>query len=127
MAEGLAQKWLDEHDCTGWLAVSAGISAFVGAPTSPETVQALSRHDVTYDGKSKPMTEEMAREAKIVVCMSEHHLAVAGRYSEHAELLDPRGDIADPIGQEQSVYDALADQMEQLIADKLHALIQEGA
>jgi hypothetical protein len=47
--------------------------------------------------------------------------------TEKAELLDPLGDIADPIGQSQSVYDALADQLGKIIAQKLDLLTRQGA
>jgi protein-tyrosine-phosphatase len=127
MAEGLAQKWLTEHNHEGWLAVSAGIYAIDGMSTSSETIQALASRGVTYDGTSTFFTEEMAKAATVVLCMSESHLTVATQYTNRAELLDPNGNISDPIGKGQAVYDALADQMEKLIAAKMNSLIDQGA
>jgi protein-tyrosine-phosphatase len=69
----------------------------------------------------------MAQQADIVLCMTETHLSVASMLTEKAELLDPLGDIADPIGQSQSVYDALADQLGKIIAQKLDVLTRQGA
>ncbi|MBC8202156.1 MAG: low molecular weight protein arginine phosphatase [Planctomycetes bacterium] len=126
LAEGLAQKWLKEHNHEGWLAVSAGIYAIDGMSTSSETLQALENRGISYDGTSTLLTEEMAKEATLVICMSESHLAVAKQFTEQAELLDPNGDVADPIGKGQSVYDALANQMEKLIGNRLHTLIGQG-
>jgi protein-tyrosine-phosphatase len=127
MAEGLAQKWLDDNGFSDWLAVSAGVSAFEGSPTSEETVKALSCRGIDFEGTSTPFTQEMATLAKIVLCMSSSHLAAATQFTENAALLNPDGDIPDPIGQDQSVYDALAAKMEKIIATKLKALTSEGA
>ncbi len=126
MAEGIAQKWLKEHNHEGWLAVSAGIYAIDGMSTSSETMQALESRGISYDGTSTLLTEEMAKAATVVLCMSESHLAVAKEFTDHAELLDPNGDIADPIGRGQSVYDVLASQMEKLIEHRLRSLIGQG-
>ncbi len=127
MAEGLANKWLKEHQQKGWLAVSAGIFASQGAPISPNTTEALSQRNIILDGKSKPLTQKMAEGAVTVLCMSVSHLEVAEQLTNNAELLDPRGDIIDPIGQDQEVYDALADHLEILIANKLKLLTHKGA
>ncbi len=122
MAEGLAQKWFDDNGFGDWLAVSAGVFAYEGSPTSDETIEALSRRGVSFDGTSTQLTQKMASSAKIVFCMSQSHLLAAKQFTDDAELLNPKGDILDPIGQGQPVYDALATQMEALIATKLQAL-----
>jgi protein-tyrosine-phosphatase len=127
MAEGIAQKWLDNNGFNDWLAVSAGVFANEGNKTSEETVEALSQRGIVFDGTSLPLTEEMAKSAKAVLCMSLSHLFAVSQFTNKAELLDPSGDILDPIGQDQSTYDALAEQMEQLIATKLQLLTSEGA
>lgn len=127
LAEGLANKWFNDHRYNGWLAVSAGIHAFEGMPTSPETIQALSERGIAFEGTSTLLTEEMAKEATVVFCMSKNHLATVERYSDNAKLLDSEGSIADPIGQDQLAYDALANHLEELIASTLEALTKEGA
>lgn len=127
MAEGLAQKWFENHGCTGWLAVSAGVCTLEGMPTSRETVESLAHHDIAFDSRSTPLTKEMAEGAQLVLCMSKSHLSIVKQYTSHAELLNPNGDIEDPIGQGQSEYDALATQMEQLIARRLESLTHQGA
>ncbi len=126
MAEGLAQKWLDDNGFNDWLAVSAGVFALEGNPTSEETVEALSQRGIEFCGTSLPLTMEMAKSAKAVFCMSSSHLSAAKQFTDTAELLDSSGDIFDPIGQDQSVYDALAQQMEELISIKLKKLTSEG-
>jgi protein-tyrosine-phosphatase len=126
MAEGLAQKWLEDNGFSDWLAVSAGVSAFEGNPTSGETIEALSQRGIEFCGTSLPLTMEMASSAKKVFCMSQEHLFATSEFTENVELLDSSGDILDPIGQDQSVYDALAQQMEELISIKLKKLTSEG-
>ncbi len=127
MAEGIANKWLEDHQQKGWLAVSAGVSALHGDPTSKGTIEALSQRQIQFKGISKPLTEDVAKKAKIVLCMSHNHLITVKKFTTCAELLDPAGDIVDPFGQDQSVYDALAQQMELLIAAKLQALTSKEA
>jgi len=127
MAEGLAQKWLDDNGFSDWMAVSAGVFAFEGSATSAETVEALSKLGIAFKGTSKPLTQQMAKSARVVLCMSSAHLAAAKEFTQNAELLNPNGDILDPIGQDQSVYDALAVQIELLLATKLRSLTGEGA
>tara|TARA_B100000959_G_C14858531_1_gene573262 strand:- start:439 stop:876 length:438 start_codon:yes stop_codon:yes gene_type:complete len=127
LAEGIAQKWLDDHNCKEWLAVSAGVYATEGAPTSLETIEALLTKGIVFDGISLPVTLDMVEAATAIYCMSTSHLASLENLTDKAELLDPNGDISDPIGQDQSVYDALADQMEKLISTKLKMLTNKGA
>tara|TARA_B110000263_G_C15022813_1_gene380339 strand:- start:40 stop:426 length:387 start_codon:yes stop_codon:yes gene_type:complete len=126
MAEGIAQKWLDENGFSDWLAVSAGIFATEGCPISDETISALSKRGISFSGTSKPITKEMATSATAILCMSKNHLLTAMQFADNAELLDPKGDIHDPIGQSQSVYDELASQMEVLISTKLKSLTSKG-
>jgi len=123
MAEGFALKWLQDHHQEGWLAISAGVFAPSGMPTSPETMRALSHHGISFEGSSTPLTREMATAATIVVCMSASHLSAVKQFTEQAVLLDPTGDISDPIGSGQSVYDDLANQMEQLVAQTLERVV----
>ncbi len=122
LAEGIAQNWLDKHKKGRWLAVSAGVYAQEGMPTSEETICALANRGISYSGTSKQLTKKMAEGAKAIFCMSESHVVVARQFARSAELLDPSSSIPDPIGQNQNVYDALADQLEKLIVKRLHRL-----
>ena len=123
MAEGIATKWLKEHDKNDWLAVSAGIFAVDGMRTSEETVQALDLLGIGFEGTSNCLTEKMAKEAKKIYCMSSNHLRAISEWTDNAELLDPENEIVDPIGQDQLVYDALARKMELLISSHLKKLV----
>jgi len=127
LAEGIAQKWLDENGFSDWLAVSAGVFASEGCSASEETIKALSQRGITFSGTSKGITKKMATSATAILCMSRSHLAAVNQFVDNAELLDPSGDILDPVGQDQSVYDALAEQMDILISTKLTLLTNKGS
>lgn len=123
MAEGIAQKWLDDHHLSSWLAVSAGTLAIEGIPTSCGTVESLSQRGIDFDGTSSLLTKKMVTAADLVLCMSTSHFSVAEQYGGNVEMLDPSGSIADPIGQEQIVYDELAKKLETLITKRLEKLV----
>ena len=129
MAEGLAQNWLENSGHKHWQAVSAGTFAIEGEPTSRETLHALAHRKIEFSGTSKPLTSEMIRSAHIVLCMTMSHIDMANHLAKDdatIELLDPDGSIPDPAGYDQLVYDALADKMECLIAQRLETIIQKA-
>jgi protein-tyrosine-phosphatase len=128
MAEGLAQNWLEKGGHKHWQAVSAGTYALEGATTSRETLQALSQREIEFSGTSTPLTGDMIRSAHFVLCMTQSHIDMANQLSTDVtpiELLDPDGPISDPAGYDQLVYDALADKMERLVAQRLETIIQK--
>ena len=128
MAHGIAQEWLRKNGYEGWLAVSAGTFATEGAPASSETINALSQRGITFEGTSKPLTREMILSAHIVLCMSKTHVDTARQLSGESakiELFDLDGPISDPAGQDQLVYDAIAEKMEKLIAQRLETIIKK--
>ena len=129
MAEAIARQWIAEGGLgkpEDGLAVSAGVFAGDGVPTSPESVQALSSLGIQFSGRSTPLTAEMVEQATCVWAMTESHAAAArtlvGVDSDAADkitLLDSDGDIADPFGQDQSVYDAVADRLLRVVPMRL--------
>ena len=129
MAEAIAQHWLDEHTIEGeqhGLAASAGIAAVVGAPPSTEAVAALEKLSIAHDGRSKPLSADMIRHARAVFCMTQRHAdaalaLVGGDETEAAKIqrLDPAGDVEDPIGLDQGVYDSLAQRFMTIIPQRL--------
>lgn len=115
---------------------SAGIGALDGMPTTHETIEALKRMGIEYDGRSKRLTEQMIRKATLVVCMTASHQAAARRLVADSSdprdqakivLLDPQGgDIEDPIGMGQREYDALAERMKTMIPARLKDLLDRA-
>ena len=131
MAEGIAQRWIDDQRVEESVLVgSAGVAASEGATTSPETVAALRALGIDYQGRSKPLTAEMIRSADFVICMTQSHFETARLLvngspadAEKIHRLDPAGDIEDPIGMGQEAYDQLAAHLTELIPARLEELM----
>ena len=133
MAEAIARHsiatgLMDEE--ANVLAASAGASADDGQPPSPQTLQALQRLGIDHAGASKPLTAAMIRKADHVLCMTAAHVEAARTLVADSEaekkkiaLLDPSGDVEDPIGQGQAAYDDLAKQFASLIPKRLKELL----
>jgi protein-tyrosine-phosphatase len=133
MAEAIARHALESGAVRGAgrevFVCSAGLAAWDGGPISEETVAALQRLGIEFDGQSKRLTAEMIRKAHLVLGMSRAHITaaralVAGEpHADKVQLLDPTRDVEDPIGMTQSAYDALADRMVRLIPPRLVELL----
>jgi protein-tyrosine-phosphatase len=140
MAEAIARQAMS-HETGGAsrkddeiFIASAGIGALDGMPTTHETIEALRRMGIEYDGRSKRLTEQMIRKAALVVCMTASHQAAARRLvadspEDQAKIviLDPKGgDIDDPIGLGQREYDALAERLRKVIPLRLKELLENA-
>ena len=135
MAQAIAQHWVDGgglDDGERYLAASAGTAAASGVPRSPEAVRSLSARDITLEGRSMPLTEDMIRGASIVFCMTATHVGRAKALVAHApdqepkiQFLDPEGDIEDPMGMGQGAYDQLADRLTELIPQRLRTVFDD--
>ena len=104
MAEGIAQHLLEKRGLLKWQACSAGVFATDGANTSELAIQALNNRGIKFEGNSKPLNTEMVMAAQAVYCMTPGHLesvlAIAPA-ATHAQLLDNKEPVLDPIGQSQ--------------------------
>ena len=134
MAEAIARAELlagkvPGVDGDGVFIASAGIFASDGAPVSYETVQALSRRGIPAEGRSKPLTAEMIRNAVAVLGMTQAHVDAARslvdeKEAARIERLDPDGDLEDPIGMGEEIYERLACRLEELIPVRLGELLR---
>ena len=131
MAEGIARYHLADREDEVFVA-SAGVAAFEGGSPSLETIRALESLGIEYEGCSTPLTPEMIRKASNVLCMTSSHAAAVRAMvaddpesTSYIEPLDPEGDLSDPIGQDQRVYDALAARLMELIPGRLDTLLKE--
>jgi protein-tyrosine phosphatase len=111
MAEAIARHALDHGEVPGVegnvLVVSAGLAAGDGVPYSEETLGALEQ-----------LTEGHLRQAHRLLGDDE-------RSKGHVELLDPEGDVEDPIGHGEAAYHRLAKRFRKLIPRRLaDALVQ---
>jgi len=131
MAEAIARHLIDQGllgDEPRLVVASAGVAAMGGAPVTPEAAAALVALGIDHDGASSPLTDEMMRDADLVFGLTEGHVRVARDLAGNVHLerimrLDPDGDIEDPIGRDQSAYDALARRLMELIPRRLKELI----
>ncbi len=133
MAEGVARHVIDSGKVKGAgkdvFVCSAGLAAWDGGPVSEEAVAALERLGIEFEGHSKRLTAEMIRKAQLVLGMTRAHVMaaralVAGEpHQDKVQLMDPEGDVEDPIGMAQSAYDALAERMTRVIPARLAELL----
>jgi protein-tyrosine-phosphatase/tRNA A37 threonylcarbamoyladenosine synthetase subunit TsaC/SUA5/YrdC len=126
LAEALCKKLLADHlGCAieelpsrGYFVASAGLSALPGGAAAAEAEQVARAHGADLSAhRSQPMTVELAARADYLVGMTQSHVRALmddfGSLGLSPRLLDPAGDIADPIGGDQPVYDACAQQIRQ--------------
>ena len=132
MAEGIARHLIESGAVpgldSGVFVASAGVFAGDGVPISPESADALERRGIAADGASKRLTPEMIRQADLVLGMTSAHVEAARHLAgpdcdTPIELVDPDGDIADPIGLGQAVYDQVADRLDEVIPGRLRSLL----
>lgn len=127
LAEAIARHCLDTGLVDGRdeiFVASAGVMASPGILPARETLEVLSRLGIEYEGRSVPLTPEMARKADLMFCMTRsHQRAVRDMLGVDAVdsvmLLDPEDDIDDPLGMGQSAYDSLANRLMTLIPQRL--------
>jgi protein-tyrosine-phosphatase/tRNA A37 threonylcarbamoyladenosine synthetase subunit TsaC/SUA5/YrdC len=136
LAEALCKKQLadrlgcavEELPARGYHVVSAGLAASAGGPAAGEAEQVARGYGGDLSAhRSQPLTAELAASADYLVGMTYSHVHALTDYFGSAivapRLLDPAGDIADPIGREQAVYDECGQQiwqqLESLVAEIL--------
>ncbi len=135
MAEGLFRKFLAEKlKCSedelldrGYLVVSAGLAAGVGAPASPESVELLRRRGVDLSGhSSQQVGDRLLDQADHIYTMTRAHrqaiLSARPDLTDRVEVLSRDGlDVSDPIGGGMSDYE----DCEREIERHVRALLKE--
>jgi protein-tyrosine-phosphatase len=102
--------------------VSAGVAARQGEKVSKNSVEALARVGLRIsDHKSQPLTQELADQADLILCMTESHRAVLQLNLEPAhehihlwrDFMPGKGqrEIGDPYGGPLREYEACRDEM----------------
>ncbi len=131
MAEAIARHLIDGGllgDRSDVFVASAGVAAGGDAPATIEAVAALAALGIDHSGSSTPLTGEMIDKADLVFGMTEEHVRIARNVADSQPddrivRLDPDGDIEDPIGLDQSAYDALARRFLAIIPRRLKELL----
>ena len=133
MAEAIARMVLESGKVPGRgrevFVASAGLAAWDGSPVSGETLESLKKLGISFDGHSKRLTPEMIRKASVVLTMTRAHMVsarslVGGELDQDkVQMLDPAGDLDDPIGMGQAAYDALAGRLSRVLPGRLKELL----
>jgi len=135
MAAGMFKKYLaeklgcgvDQLGRMGYKVVSAGVIEMAGLSATEEAVAAcLSRGVDISNHRSQPLSRSLVEECDYIFGMERMHLArVAALSAEAADkcrLLAEGDEIADPIGQEQAVYDRCAEIIERAVKNRIGEL-----
>lgn len=132
MAEAIGKQLLAERlGCDpadlpkqGIAVLSAGTMGFPGAAASPEAVEVCRRRGLDISGhRSRSLTVDLVHPADYIYTMGRHHLEVvrslAPGVASKAHLLDPKGDIADPVGGTVEDYEHAAQRITQALRSRL--------
>lgn len=136
LAEALCKKQLaDRLNCAveelparGYHVVSAGLAASVGGTAAGEAEQVARDYGADLSAhRSRPLMPELAVDADYLIGMTHSHVHALMDYFGSAivepSLLDPSGDIADPIGGDRTIYDECGRQiwrhLDRLVAEIL--------
>ena len=129
MAEAIARHSIDSgllKEVNDLFIASAGVYASAGTPPTNEALTVLAKLGIDHVGVSTPLSAEMIKNADLILCMTTSHQFAVQEMLPHdsedenkVQLLDPEGDIEDPLGMSQSSYDELAHRFMQLIPQRL--------
>jgi len=125
MAEAL---FLHRQGNMGWKAHSAGVFAEMGAPASPNSVEAMAEIGVDITNhRSQPLIPVMVKEANLIVTMSAGHAAhIRDRFPEVGNkvfLINAFGtskvpaDVSDPFGGSLNTYKRTRDEIDRALSD----------
>lgn len=136
MAEGIFRKYLAEKlgcevDCLGrkgYKVSSAGVLDMAGFSASSEAVAACAAKGVDIRAhRSRTLSRRLIEESSRVFAMERMHQAKVAALSPGAAakcvLLAGDSEIPDPIGQQQAVYNACADLIEEAVRKRISELV----
>ncbi|MGE3182958.1 MAG: hypothetical protein AB7N71_15115, partial [Phycisphaerae bacterium] len=109
---------------------SAGVSAYSGGPISEGSREMLRQRGIDAgDHRSQPVTVDLLQRAARVFTMTQSHrhavLDILPEAADRVALLDPKGDIADPIGGGPGDYDRCAKQIDAAVALRVEEYVNE--
>ena len=108
-------------------AMSAGVSARVGAPLTPDAVEVLQSFNVPVrPHAARNLTPELANEAELIFCMTKAQrqavLEMLPQFAGKTYCLHADTDVDDPIGKGRAAYVACARQIQQMVQLRLDEL-----
>ena len=139
MAEALFRRALsnrlgcadDDLVDRGYIVLSAGISAAVGAPASREGVEILAADNIDLRGhESQPLTERLLGQADRIYTMTRaHRQAILGERPDLADrvhlLSFEQTDVSDPIGAGRSAYEACKLEIQRSVEELVARIVPE--
>lgn len=136
MAAALCEKKLSEElNCTvdeievrGYKIASAGLMGGTGIPASKEVVSICAREGIELSKhRSRALTSAEAEVSDYIFAMSKNHrervLEICPAAAEKCLLLDAGGEISDPIGAGDDVYEECAKQIERALAERIDEIL----
>lgn len=112
MAEGLFKKLLGERGREDITCSSAGLAAPEGSPASINAKIAAQELGVDIsEHRSRLLTRAIARDADMIVCMTQEHYDILNRIIPEEKLYILGGGIDDPYGCDLEVYRACAEKI----------------
>jgi protein-tyrosine phosphatase len=137
MCEALARQALaqklgvteEELEAKGYVVTSAGSFAMPGARATPQAVEALRGMGADLSGhRSRPLSVELIHQADAIYAMGRAHAtavrSLVPSAADRTALLDPSGDIEDPIGSDVANYQSLAARLKELVSKRLLEQVQ---
>jgi len=132
MAEALARHAAEERKLDGLQIASAGVAALDGEPASPNAQRAMESRGLSLKAhRARRLTPEIAREAGLILTMTETHARAVGQIAPEAKVFTLRGylgeagDVADPWGGSEAVYEACACELEGLVKRVLEKFAED--
>ena len=122
MAEALARRAAAERGLDDLQIASAGVAAPDGEQASQNARHVMKSRGLSLEAhRARQLTHELAGEAGLILTMTEAHARAVRRIAPEAKVftlhgyLDEAGDVADPWGGSEAVYEACACALESLI------------
>lgn len=124
LRDALAPGENESLESAGVEVISAGTFAMPGLRATPQAIEAIAEMGGDLGShRSRQLTPELIHSADFIVTMGKAHAqtVVAQEPSAAARvtMLDPAGDVEDPIGGDLSLYRSVASRFESLVADRL--------
>ena len=131
MAEAILLDYVKKTNQTDRIFVkSAGLYTTDGIKTSAGTRFALSQHQIEFDGESTQITEDLIDWADLILTMTDSHRDALLSFNPeqrdkvhtlkgyvYTSLTDKERQIQDPFGQDEAVYLATFEEINQAIAE----------
>ena len=108
-------------------ALSAGVSARVGAPLTPEAAEVLGSFNVPIKPHAaRNLTPELASQAELIFCMTKAQrravIEMLPQFASKTYCLHVDTDVEDPIGKGMAAYVACAQQIRRLVQLRLNEI-----